>query len=109
MSDRIIHVTAKDFDEAVKKDGLCLVDFWANWCGPCKMLAPVLEEYVASHDDVTVLKVDVDEEEELARKFGVMSIPTLVLYKNGTDIKTCSNFPTLSKTTNNFFSGGQYG
>ena len=71
MSDRIIHVTAKDFDEAVKKDGLCLVDFWANWCGPCKMLAPVLEEYVASHDDVTVLKVDVDEEEELARKFGL--------------------------------------
>ena len=100
MSDRIIHVTAKDFDEAVKKDGLCLVDFWANWCGPCKMLAPVLEEYVASHDDVTVLKVDVDEEEELARKFGVMSIPTLVLYKNGTETAKEVGYKNLQQLSN---------
>ena len=100
MSDRIIHVTAKDFDEAVKKDGLCLVDFWANWCGPCKMLAPVLEEYVASHDDVTVLKVDVDEEEELARKFGVMSIPTLVLYKNGTETVKDVGYKNLQQLSN---------
>lgn len=56
MSERIIHATVANFDELVKKDGLCLVDFWANWCGPCKMLAPVIEQYVGENKDITVLK-----------------------------------------------------
>lgn len=97
MSERIIHATVADFDELVKKDGLCLVDFWANWCGPCKMLAPVIEQYVGENKDITVLKVDVDEEEALARRFGIMSIPTLILLRTArksqktSDIKTFNN------------------
>lgn len=86
MSERIIHATVANFDELVKKDGLCLVDFWANWCGPCKMLAPVIEQYVGENKDIIVLKVDVDEEEALARRFGIMSIPTLILFKDGSEV-----------------------
>lgn len=86
MSERIIHATVANFDELVKKDGLCLVDFWANWCGPCKTLAPVIEQYVGENKDITVLKVDVDEEEALARRFGIMSIPTLILFKDGSEV-----------------------
>lgn len=60
-----------------------LIDFWAAWCGPCKMIAPIIEQVAENRSDVTVCKVNVDEEEELAVKFGIQSIPTLVLVKNG--------------------------
>jgi len=76
------HLTVNDFDSVVANGGV-LVDFYANWCGPCKMVAPVLEGLAELHPDVTICKVNVDEEMELARRFGVMSIPTLLFFKDG--------------------------
>ena len=76
-----------EFDEAVNAAPLAMVDFWAVWCGPCKMLSPAVEEIAAQYgDNVLVGKVNVDEEPELARRFGVMSIPTVVFLKNGREI-----------------------
>ena len=74
----VIHGNESNFEELVKKD-LVLVDFYAEWCGPCKMLGPVLEEL----DNVEVVKIDVDECANLARQFGIMSVPTLMIFKDG--------------------------
>ena len=79
----IKHVkTAAEFEEAIAK-GEVLVDFWATWCGPCRMLAPVLEEVDKELPDLTIVKVDVDEAPELAAKFGISSIPTLIRFQDG--------------------------
>ncbi|HLS61151.1 MAG TPA: thioredoxin [Virgibacillus sp.] len=79
----IINVTDQDFEKETA-EGLVLADFWAPWCGPCKMIAPVLEELDSEMDDkVKIVKLDVDENQETAGKFGVMSIPTLLLIKDG--------------------------
>ncbi len=75
-------------DEVLSSDKPVLVDFWASWCGPCKMLAPIVEEVANETTTVKVGKVNVDEEPELARQFRVMSIPTLVLIKDGKVVKT---------------------
>ena len=78
------HFTTSDFSAAVEAASLAMVDFWAAWCGPCKMLGPTIEELAQQYDGkVLVGKVNVDEEPELARAFGVMSIPTVVFLKNG--------------------------
>lgn len=74
----VIHGNEKNFDELIKND-LVLVDFFATWCGPCKMIAPILEEL----EGIDVVKVDVDESPDIARKFGIMSVPTLMIFKNG--------------------------
>ncbi|OZU89787.1 thioredoxin [Virgibacillus indicus] len=79
----IVNVTDQNFTEETSK-GLVLADFWAPWCGPCKMIAPVLEEIDGEMEEkVQIVKLDVDENQETAGKFGVMSIPTLLLFKDG--------------------------
>ena len=78
------HLKTAEFDAAVDAAPLAMVDFWASWCGPCKMLGPVIEELGADYEGrALIAKVNVDEEPELARQYGVMSIPTVVFLKNG--------------------------
>lgn len=82
----VLHLTEGAFDNAVSQ-GVTLVDFWANWCGPCKMLAPTIDQLADSYDGKAVIaKVDVDAEPNLARRFGVMSIPTVIIMKDGTEV-----------------------
>lgn len=84
-------VNKEEFD-AVINQGAVLVDFYANWCGPCKMLAPVLEEVSNEHPDIQFIKVNVDEEPELAQRYGVMSIPALFAVKDGEVKKSVVGF-----------------
>ena len=80
----VIEINDANFDEKIMNSGkTCLVDFYAVWCGPCKMMAPVVDEIAAENPDIVVGKCDVDEAEELAMRFGIMSIPTLLVVKNG--------------------------
>ena len=80
-----VHLTEQNFDEAlVANQGLMMVDFWAEWCGPCRAIAPVLEELARSSEGrVTLAKVNVDENPGLAARYGIRSIPTVLLVKNG--------------------------
>ena len=81
------HFKTEEFNAAVEAAPLVMVDFWASWCGPCKMLAPVVDAIDREYEGkVLVGKVNVDEEPELARQFGVMSIPTVVFLKNGREV-----------------------
>ena len=78
------HVKTEEFEAVVETAPLAMIDFWADWCGPCKMLSPTVEALAEQYDGkVLVAKINVDEEPELARTFGVMSIPTVVFLKNG--------------------------
>ncbi|MBR2354087.1 MAG: thioredoxin [Clostridia bacterium] len=80
----IVYVTQANFEEEVlKSDKTVLLDFYADWCGPCRMIAPILEEIAREHEEYKICKVNVDEEPALAAKFDVMSIPTLFVLKNG--------------------------
>lgn len=80
----IITITADNFEEEVlKSDKTVLVDFWADWCGPCKMLAPIVDQIAQEHAETKVGKINIDEEASLAIDYKVMSIPTLVVFKNG--------------------------
>ena len=90
--------------EVVKSDKPVLIDFWAPWCGPCKMLGPVIAQIAEEHDEIKVGKVNVDEEEELAEQFGIMSIPTLVLMKDGKVANTFTGFAP-KETLENFIKG----
>ena len=89
----IVHVTKDNFDEVVlHSQKKVLLDFWATWCGPCKMLAPVLEEIAAERPDLVVGKIDIDAEMDLAMKYKVTSIPTLVVVKDGNTAATSVGF-----------------
>lgn len=82
-----ITITNENFQaEVLDAKGTVLIDFWAPWCGPCRMLSPLIDEVAAAHSEVKVGKINVDEQQELAAQFGVMSIPTLVVFKDGQKI-----------------------
>ena len=85
MSGDITNVTDDSFEEEViKADGAVLVDYWASWCGPCKMIAPILEEVAQEYSDkLKVVKVNIDDNPDTPRKYGVRGIPTLTVFKNG--------------------------
>ena len=80
---KAIVINKENLEELKKLDKPILIDFYANWCGPCKMLSPIIEEIAEEREDIIVGKVNVDDETELAEQFGVFSIPTLVVIKNG--------------------------
>jgi thioredoxin 1 len=80
-----------NFNELINGD-LVLVDFFATWCGPCKMLTPVLEDLASDRSEIKIVKVDIDESSDLARQYGVMSVPTLMLFKNGNLVASQSGY-----------------
>lgn len=85
------HANESNFTD-MTGNGLVLVDFFATWCGPCKMLSPVLEDLASDRDSIDIVKVDIDESMNLARQYGIMSVPTLVLMKDGKILAKTSGF-----------------
>lgn len=86
-------VTLSNFEEEViKNEGVVLVDFWATWCGPCKMISPIVEEVASEVTEAKFVKVDVDANQEIANKYQIASIPTLMIFKNGTLVDTLVGF-----------------
>ena len=83
----MVHFSKEGFDKALSEGKLMMVDFWAGWCGPCRMLGPVIEDLAGQYEGKAVVcKVNVDEEQELAIRYGVMSIPTVIFFKDGKEI-----------------------
>lgn len=85
----VVTVTKENFEqEVIKAEKPVLIDFWAAWCGPCKMMGPVIDQIAADHTDIKVGKINIDEQPELAQKYGIMSIPTVVLFEGGNPKET---------------------
>ena len=81
----LINITDEEFEDSIlKNSGVCLVDFWAEWCGPCKQISPILEEIASEeNNDVTIAKINIDENPRIATDYGIRSIPTMLLFVNG--------------------------
>ena len=88
----IIKVTNENFNEVINSKYTVLVDFYADWCGPCRMLGPVLEEISNEKNDVVIGKINVDDSRELANQFGIRSIPTMIVFKNGSEVDRMIGF-----------------
>ncbi|MGB1879300.1 MAG: thioredoxin TrxA [Gammaproteobacteria bacterium] len=101
MSENLIHVTDDSFDsDVLKSERPVLVDYWAEWCGPCKMIAPILEEVSGEYGTkVTVAKLDVDQNQATSAKYGIRGIPTLMLFKDGDIVATHVGALTKSQLT----------
>ena len=85
----VVHITKDNFESLVNQnEKAVLIDFWAPWCGPCQMVGPIIEEIAAERDDIIVGKINVDDEMELARQFRIVSIPTIIVIKNGEKVAT---------------------
>ena len=94
------HINAQEYEALVANNELVVIDFFATWCGPCKMLAPHLDELSARNPEVKIVKIDVDEETPLAIKYGVASIPTLILFKDGEKVNQTLGYQTLDQLEN---------
>lgn len=91
----VIHANTQEFKDLVSDNEVVFVDFFANWCGPCKMLAPIVEQFADKHPEVKVVKIDVDQEQSLAMEYQVQSIPTLITLKNGQPVARQLGFMPL--------------
>lgn len=96
----IVNVSDNSFKAEVEGEGTVLVDFWAPWCGPCKMIAPVLEELDKEIESLKIAKVNVDDNPESAARFGVMSIPTLIVFKDGQPVDKVVGFQSKDALKN---------
>ncbi|MDD9271330.1 thioredoxin [Paenibacillus sp. GCM10023248] len=96
----IVNVSDNSFKAEVESEGTVLVDFWAPWCGPCKMIAPVLEELDKEVESLKIAKVNVDDNPESAARFGVMSIPTLIVFKDGQPVDKVVGFQSKDSLKN---------
>lgn len=94
----IIHGNENNFNDVIEGETV-LVDFFATWCGPCRMLSPVLEEIASDRSNIKIVKVDIDESTALAKNFGIMSVPTLLLFKNGKMVDQRSGFAPKEEIT----------
>ena len=92
MSEHVLHINDADFEKTVLQEKLpVLVDFWAQWCGPCKMIAPILDEIAPEYTDkLKIVKMDVDANTQTPAQYGIRGIPTLLIFKNGELLKDCS-------------------
>ncbi len=91
----VVNLNKDNFSkEVLENKGTTVIDFWASWCMPCKMLSPIVDEVAEEMQDVTVGKVNIDEQQELARQYGIMSIPTLVVLQDGKEVKRSAGFIT---------------